>query len=87
MKDFKQKNILIELGVVVHTCNSSTCDAEARRLRVQGLSGLHRETLSKERGGGRGSGERNLVKFTFHLKDFSKNTAGLSLNWKILFLL
>jgi hypothetical protein len=36
------------LGMVVHTCNSSTIKAEAGALQVQGQPGLHSETLSQK---------------------------------------
>jgi hypothetical protein len=41
------KGKILQLGVVVHTCNPSTREAEAGRVRVQGQPGLHIETLSQ----------------------------------------
>jgi hypothetical protein len=33
------------VGVVIHSCNPSTQEAEAEGLRVQGQPGLHSKTL------------------------------------------
>jgi hypothetical protein len=35
------------MGMVVHTCNPSTWEAEAGGLRVQSQPGLHSNTLPK----------------------------------------
>jgi hypothetical protein len=40
--------IVLKAGIVVHTCKSSTQEAEARS-GVGGQPGPHRETLSKKR--------------------------------------
>lgn len=36
-----------EAGLVVHSCNPSTREAEAARSQVEGQPGLHRVTLSQ----------------------------------------
>jgi hypothetical protein len=41
------QNFILELGMVVHTCNPSTQEVEAE-LEIQGQTGLHNETLSKK---------------------------------------
>jgi hypothetical protein len=46
-KKRKEKENVMELSVVMHTCNSSTQEAEAGGLRVPGQPGLHSETLAK----------------------------------------
>jgi hypothetical protein len=38
-----------ELGVVAHTCNSSTWEAEVGGQRVQGQPALHNETYLKKK--------------------------------------
>jgi hypothetical protein len=35
------------LGMVLHICNPSTCEAEAGGLKVQSQYGVHSETLSQ----------------------------------------
>lgn len=43
-----KKEKVLDLGVVVHTCNLSTQEAEAGELpKVQGQTGLHSATLSQ----------------------------------------
>jgi hypothetical protein len=37
---------ILKLGMTVHPCNSSTQEAEAGGLKVQGQPALYRETLS-----------------------------------------
>jgi hypothetical protein len=38
----------VNMGMVVHSCNPSTWEAEAGGLRVQGQPWLHNETLSQK---------------------------------------
>jgi hypothetical protein len=44
----KTKKVLTKLGVVVHTCNPSTQDAEAGGSQVPGQATLRRMTVSKQ---------------------------------------
>jgi hypothetical protein len=49
-----KKNLSLQsmskLTMVVYTCNSSTCETEARRSQVGGYPGLYTKTLSQEKG-------------------------------------
>lgn len=38
--------VLVELGIVVHTCNSTTQEAETGELRIQSQTELYGMTLS-----------------------------------------
>jgi hypothetical protein len=40
--------LLLNWGLVMQTCNPSTLEAEAGRLRVQGQPGLHSDSLTQK---------------------------------------
>jgi hypothetical protein len=56
----------IKLGVVVHTCNLSTLEAEEGRLKVQGQPGPHSKALSQKQKNKKKMKSNNILnKITF----------------------
>jgi hypothetical protein len=68
---------LVKPGVVAHACTSSTWEAQAGGLGVQGQHGLHRETWLEERKGGRKREKERKTAKPLVIYTFSSDPPGM----------